>query len=184
LALGGVLAWPPTAALAQPVETRLELDTDRIGASSIKMEWMTLVSEGLGKALTVRYLVLSGDPDTPVALVLFSYRVSRGRVVARDQSAAFTVRPGTAALLGADLTEGEQVYDGSPRAGLADFIVARKAVSAESGLREPERHVINGIFVKKPSDWERRDALYLIAVPADARLRSESRAYPMVVFLR
>lgn len=165
-------ASPPCAsAAAAQYETRLALDHDRAGALFEKQ-----IPEGLspndpgtrgfkptpkGDAPDIlkNALTVQSRSSSPIALVMFAFRVSRGRVVSRFESRPFTVRPGTAVAIGDASLPQASIYGEKLAAGSVDFVTARSPIPAEEGIRYPERHIANGIFFNKPADWAQLDAM-------------------------
>jgi hypothetical protein len=167
----------PAVASAQ-VETRLGLDPSRSGVLFEKQTPERFAPDILKNALTVQ-----NESSVARSLVVFAFRVSRGRIASSFESRPFSVRSGASIVVPETSLPPASAYGGKLLAAPEDFIVSRRAVRAEEGIRSAVKYITNGIFVGKPEDWSERDAMYVIVVPADPALRAEAMAYPMAVFL-
>lgn len=172
---------------AQDVQTRLTVDLRRVEAFGQEARRPGPRSEPLASAMDVmrQGLLTRLEGDAPVMLVMFTVRTQGGeRVIDTHQSEPFQARP-------------DRVYRCCPEAvlpglmkvqdgvGPQDIVAADRPLSAERGV-EPAgamESIVDGVFPNKPTDWQRRDIVYLFVAPADPKLRRQATGYPLALFL-
>lgn len=181
LAVGGTFALcePAVAESAGPCKWELQLDSRRASQVFEKSSSPPSVHDVLSRGLTVR---AACDGDRPGAVVLYAFRVRDRKVVAKFQSKPFEVEPGRAIRVPTAVIPPPSSYGDAPLADPQGFLAAHEPLPVESAVREPLRFVINGVFPDKPPDWERREVMYLVVVPAaDGSTKDASATSPLLV---
>lgn len=189
LAVGSVRAG------AQDLQTGVTVDTRRVEADENFVDERT--RPGMSRAVAVLDVMDGGlavrhDGDEPTWLVMFTVRIRDGRAVASHQGKAFEVTPGEASHPSIALVIPDRRFFSSEAYVSPDGIVeAGRTVPADHGTVENPMpgssavsFVVNGVFPNKPSDWRNREAVYVVAVPADPELRRSAVARPVALFLR
>ncbi|MFO7588559.1 MAG: hypothetical protein R6X22_10845 [Gemmatimonadota bacterium] len=116
-----------------------------------------------------------------LSLVLHVHQMQGTRIVRTYRSSPFTVPENGALPLREALQPGQPEY-GSIVYDPELIRQAEEAVPAGYAVTDPGRFVINGVIPYKPKNWERMDAFYLVAVPADRRVAAEATARFSVLF--
>jgi hypothetical protein len=112
--------------------------------------------------------------------MLYAFRIRDRSVVAKFRSQPFEVEPGRTIRVPKSAIPSPKWYGDAPLADREGFLPAQKPVPAESAAQEASRYVINGIF-EKPPDWEQRELMYLVAIPALDGSNEDVGAGPMLV---
>jgi hypothetical protein len=172
------LCGPAVAQDAWPCKWALQLDSRRASQLFERSSATPSVYDVLSGALTVS---TACDGGRPGAVVLYAFRVRDRKVVAKFQSKPFEVEPGRAIRVSRTAIPPPASYGDAPLADPQGYLPALETVPAESAVREALRYVIDGIF-DKPPDWEHREMLYLVAMPAlDGSSKDAGSTSPLLV---
>ena len=138
------------------------------------------VRDLLAAALTVQ---LEGDPDRPIALVLYTFKVANGAVVSKYRSGTFSIQPGSATRIPAAALPAAGWFGDTAPAEPEGFLLANQAMPGDAAARDPMRFIADGIFFK-PADWKRREMVYLAAIPAlDGSSKDPGWTRPVLIIL-
>lgn len=183
LMLGLTVSLAPSSVQAQFTNSWVELDPRR---ADMMLRHFAQRSEPVQSVLENTLRVRS-DGEAPVSLVLFAFRVDDGRVVARHRSEPFRVSAVRPFYPDERLLPDEEFY-GLPRVlgpvGPDDIVLASRGVSPAEGTTRIGRVLESTVFAERPKDWQQRQAVYVIAVPAERRQSKGVSAHPAVLFAK
>jgi hypothetical protein len=138
------------------------------------------VRDLLAAALTVQ---MEGDPDRPIALVLYAFKVANGAVVSKFRSGTFSIQPGGATRIPAAALPAAGWFGDTAPADPEGFLPASQAIRGDAAVRDPMSFVADGIFFK-PADWKLRVMVYLAAIPAlDGSSKDPGWTRPVLIIL-
>lgn len=163
LTVGGTLALCEPAVAQWPCKWELQLDSRRASQVFERSRSTPSVYDVLSGALTVSTACSGGRPGI---VVLYAFRIRDRKVVAKFQSQPFEVQPDRTISVPRAEIPPPSSYSDAPLADPEGFLSAKEPLPVESAVREPLRFVINGVFPDKPPDWEHREMLYLVVIPA------------------
>ena len=185
LALLGILAVGATFALCEPAVAQwpckwaLQIDGRRASQVFEKSSSPPSVRDVLSRALSVR---AACEGDRPGVVVLYAFRIRDRKVVAKFRSEPFEVEPGRTIRVPAAAIPPPTSYGDAQLADPQGFLPAHEPLPVESAVREPMGFVINGVFPDKPPDWEHREMMYLVAIPAlDGSSKDAGATSPLLV---
>lgn len=184
LVLGLAASLAPPSVQAQISLTKIELDPRR---ADMMFQKSTQEGEPVQRVLEST-LRIRTDSEAPVSLVLFAFRLEDGRVVARHRSEPFRVSSARPFYPDERLLPDEEFY-GLPRVlghvGPDDIVLASRGVAPSEGTTRIGRLLESTLFTERPKDWQDRQAIYVIAVPADMRQQDKGMsAHPAVLFAK
>lgn len=184
LVLGLATSLAPPLVQAQISLTKIEIDPRR---ADMMFQKSTQQGEPVQQVIENTLRVRS-DGEAPVSLVLFAFRLEDGRVVAKHRSEPFRVSSARPFYPDERFLPGEEFY-GLPRVlahvGPEDIVLASRGVPPSEGTTQIGRILESTVFTERPKDWQERQAIYLIAVPADMRRQRKGvSAHPAVLFAK
>lgn len=129
--------------------------------------------------LFARAVTVTGEGEVGGDVVLLAYRLRDGRTVAEYRSDPFPVGAGLLGDNGA-VPEG-RFFEGFAEVERSGLSESMSASPASEGIGDPVGFVVRNAL-GGPLDRYTREVIYAIAIPADASLREEVSARPVVVF--
>ena len=179
LTVGAPLALCGPAVAQWPCKWELKVDSRRVSQLFEKSSSAPSVYDVLSGALMVRADCAGSRPGS---VMLYAFRVQDQKVVSKFRSKPFEVEAGRTIRVPVAEIPPPSSYGDAPLADPQGFLPAHEPLPVESAVREPLRFVINGVFPDKPPDWERREMLYLVAMPAlDGSTKDAGSTSPLLV---
>jgi hypothetical protein len=141
----------------------------------------TSMRDVIAYATSVR---VEGDPDRPVALVLFAFKILDRSVVSRYRSEAFSVSAGSSVRLPSSALPPARWFDKVAGAATDGFVVAGRLISSDAAVRDPMPLILDGVFFLT-DERKGRPMIYLAAIPAlDGSSKDASTTAPALVIGR
>jgi len=154
----------------------LELDDRRNAQVFEETRSLPPVRDLLSQALLVR-------AEDSRSAVFYAFRIRGSEIIASHQSKPFPVRPGSLAQVPETALPSDRWFGEAAVVDPEAILQAAKPIPWDAAVSEPLRFLLNGIFLEKPSGWERRELVYLVAIPAlDASNKDVGETKPMVIF--
>lgn len=171
---------------AQDLQSRLTVDQRRVEAFASDRQRPGPRSEQMASAMDVMRQGLQTrlEGEAPVMLVMFTVRIQGGeRVVATHRSEPFQARPGGVVPCCPEVLPGLMKVPDA--VGPHDIVAAERALPANYGVRPAGAlaSIVDGVFPNKPTDWQRREIVYIFVAPRDPELRERATGYPLALFL-
>jgi hypothetical protein len=155
----------------------LAFDAGRIGAA-LASSTSTSIRKVIAAGTTLR---AEGDPDRPIVLVLYGFRVRDGSLISRYRSPTFSAPKGRTVLIPTSALPPERWFEGAGTPEKDGFLVANRFMTPDAAIRDPVPLILDGVFFV-PDEWERREMVYLVAVPAlDGSSKDPGSTLPVLV---
>lgn len=178
----------PTTPVAQEIVTSVSIDPASFEAVVRKRPGRT-GDRGTAPAAEVleQGLRVQLDGDRPVMLVMFYVKVRDGRAVAEYRGRPFEAAPGreyACCRSGVVVPDreffGRAVVDGDHLVSAPESVVASEAGTPKGAAAQ----IVDGVFPERPDDWQKGEAIYVVAIPADPQVLRSARAHPIALYVK
>jgi hypothetical protein len=122
----------------------------------------TSIRDVIAEAASLR---AEGDPDRPIALVLFAFRIRDRSVVSRYRSESFSIPQGSTVRMPPSALPPARWFEDAGAAQRDGFLVAGRLIASDVAVGDPMPLILDGVFFLA-DEWKRRGMVFLAAVPA------------------